>query len=320
MESKTTKKLIFYSILVLIIGIFVYWILNVRMNPTLASKQNFSSTSSGIMWDTTNIWTAYMKPGQINKLDGSGTFITSFSTGGNPIQLLPIGVNVWASNYDQMSVSKVNINDGTMVQISVGLGPIGMAFDGVNVWVCNVGGNSCSVINQGSAVVTKTINVGVNPMSVLFDGSNIWVACSGSSEVWLLDPFNLSFVDKFGFGSNSKPVRQTYMKGALYVLLNTTVPSSSSSTIAKVGTNGIIARYSPSIGVCYDIVTDGEYLYVLSAGGGVYVFDTDTNQIKTGFNTGIDAKFIQSVNGTIMVYDQEGNQTGKFSNIGKPLT
>ena len=85
--------------------------------------------------------------------------------------------------------------------------------------------------------------------------------------MWLIDPSNLSVVDNFN--TTYQPVRQTYMKGSLYVLLTDT--ETESSSIVKIGTSGVIARYNPSIGVCYDITSDDTYLYILSAGGGVYV-------------------------------------------------
>jgi YVTN family beta-propeller protein len=314
MVSQRVKKNIFYGMVFTIMGIFIYWIMRVKTTPSIVSKQNFTSSSDKLMWDTTNIWTANINQNVVSKFDNNGTLITNFNVNGRPINVLPIGSSVWVSNYAERTISKINVNDGNGITITVGSGPLGMAFDGVNVWVCNSADGTCSVVNQGSNTVATTIKVGKNPSNVLFDGSNIWVCCTGSTEVWLLDPMNM--IVSNAFNTISPPVQSAVVNGYVYTLL--TDEQTRSSSIIRINTSGIEARYKPDIGYCNCMISDDKYLYIGSMFGGVYIFNVTTGKIETMFNTGMYVASIQVIGNRIFVFDQNKNQIAVFSKIGNP--
>ena len=304
-----SKRFIFQASLILISVGFIYLILKLRTVQLTSGKQNFTSVSSGISYDSTNIWFANMIEDAISKFDIKGNPITSFSSGHGTFQVLPVGSFIWATNYTDNTVSKINANDGSSMVIPVGSAPSGLAFDGSNIWVCNYGSGSCSVIGQGSGTVSTTINVGQGPSCVLFDGSNIFVCCALSSEVYVFDPSNLSLVTTFSVGRI--PLRATYMNGGLYIL----DAGTDTSVIYKVDSTGILEKYTPEISRCNDIANDGKNLIICSLGN-IYTYNPSTG-VLNGFSMDSEASFVQSVNNLIIAFNQKTNTGTIFAKNGK---
>lgn len=304
------KQMLFYGTLISIIFLFIYWIINIKQETTTGVKQDFTSVSSGVIWDGTNLWVANSLQNAISKFNSTITYLTSFRSGAGVFQTLSLGAYIWATNYSENTLSIINTSDGSISsKINTESGPSGMAFDGTNIWVCNFGSSSCSVISQGSGNIITTIKVGAGPTCVLFDGTSIWVCCSASSQVYLLDVSSLQPKDVFTVGT--RPFRMTVMNGIVYVL-----DASVNSSIYSIGVGGVSNRFTPDITACTDITNDGKYLYLSSPNGNVYVFDPVANSIKTGFDAGLEAKYIQIVNGAVIISDQTNNQLGQYTLIG----
>ena len=301
------KKILFYTIFNLVIGIILYWIISMRSMSILSKNENFTSTSSGLIWDSSNIWIAGKKQGVVYKATPQCTNLSESETSAQssqssqPFQLLSIGLYVWVTNYATGTLVSINQNDGSISsETKVGYLPTGMAFDGANIWVCNTGNNTCSVVSQGSSDVIATIPVGQNPTCALFDGQNVWVCCSVSSDVYLFDPSQLSLTTKFSVGSS--PTRMTFIDKYLYV-----IEYGQNSKIYKMNTNGIQNTFMiDGLTGCTDITNDSKLLYVTTLNGNVFVFDSDGNQKpENEFDTGLDARYIQIINSSIYIIGSE---------------
>jgi YVTN family beta-propeller protein len=298
---KYNKKAILYIIITIISIVFIYWISHIKHINLTAGNQSFTSISSGIIYDGSNVWIANPYQTAISKYDLSFNLITQFTNIGSALQLLSAGAYIWASNYESGYVNKINKNTGSIeATIVVGEGPIGMAFDGTNIWVCNYGSASCSVISQSSNTVIETIDLESGPTCALFDGTNIWISCSISGVVYAINPTSLGLINKLGVGK--MPYRMTTMNGDVYVL------DINSNYIYKINTETIIEGFTKSDFVkCNDIVNDGKNLYIASLESNIYKINMSDKKL-VGFGSSLNSiEYIQIVQNNIIV-----NSTNQF--------
>jgi hypothetical protein len=100
----------------------------------------------------------------------------------------------------------------------------------------------------------------------------------------------------------------SYSNNVVYVL-----DASSQSSLYSVGTSGVADVYTPQIGNCVDITTDGKNFFTASQLGDIFKFNTTNNTVKS-FNSGIQANSIQIINNKIYVFAQTLN-TGSIFDI-----
>lgn len=189
--------------------------------------------------------------------------------------------------------------DSVVATVGVGTNPLGVAFDPVNgyVYVDNENDNSVSVIDGNTNTLatgfTNPIAVGHAPYGIAINGS-VYVSNLGSSTVSVIDgstnTLATGFTNPISVGSFPNGV-VSLPNGYFYVVNNhdnsvsviDTHPSHTSFNtviatipVGTVGTGPNVAAFDPANG----------YMYVTS-NDGVYVIDTSTNALATGFTNPI---------------------------------
>ena len=323
MLSKKTKKIIYFSVINILGLLFAYWIYSIKTPVLAAQKQNFTSVSSGILFDAYNVWTVFNANNNayIAKLDYNGDVVTLF-----PVQteseiqtLLPLGPNVWVTNFNQGTVDLVNTGNGSITQ-TINLGyesmPWGMAFDGTNVWVCNYGQSSCTVLEQGSGSIISTITIGQGPTCALFDSQYIWITCTASREVYVINPASLSLQNKFSVGV--QPTRMTCINGTIYVL-NTTPDETGKFIVNILNINGVQGNIELNTDPYVDITNDGKNLFLLSTNGNVHVFSENGDSVTEFTVGGMTCQYFNVINGKLYIYDMQRTQLAIYSKSGSEI-
>ena len=335
MLTKKTKKIIYFTVFYTIGLLFAYWLYTLKTPVLAASKENFTSVSSGIISDTNNIWAVCnVGSGRASNTSNAYLIKMSFSdkdklsvvtnfgiSSGSYIQnLLSFGSTVWASDYYNAAVRILNPSNGVIIQnVQVGSGPTGMAFDGTNVWVCNYSDSTCTVIDEGDGSIVSTVNVGRQPTCVLFDSQYIWVSC-GVGEIYVIDPSNFSIKNKFSPGIQL--TRLTTLNNSVYALGTNQSQNVGLYFLLQMNANGIqstisLAQSSGGSDIYMDLTNDGKNIYVLSVGGNVLCVKSDgtfINDFPVGSN--IQGNFINIIEGKVFVLDTTNNNVAVSTTDG----
>lgn len=335
MLTKKTKKIIYFTVLNAIGLIFAYWLYTLKTPLLAASKQNFTSVSSGIIADSNNVW-AVCNVGSGGASNTSNAYLSKMSFSNDKLNvvtnfgissrsyiqnLLSFGSTVWASDYYNETVRILNPSNGVIIQnVQVGSGPIGMAFDGTNVWVCNYSDSTCTVINEGDGSIVSTVNVGKEPTCVLFDSQYIWVCCA-VGEIYVIDPSKFSIKNKFSPGMQL--TRLTTLNNSVYALATNQSQNVGLYYLLQMNVNGIqstisLTQSSGGSDIYTDLTNDGKNIYVLSVGGNVLCVQSDGTFIRD-FPVSIQGNFINIINGQVFVLDTTNNNVAVFTTDGKNI-
>uniref|UniRef100_A0A6C0KUC7 SMP-30/Gluconolactonase/LRE-like region domain-containing protein n=1 Tax=viral metagenome TaxID=1070528 RepID=A0A6C0KUC7_9ZZZZ len=342
MLTKKTKKIIYFSILNVLGLLFAYWLFTLKTPILAASKENFTSVSSGVMSNSNNVWAICNVGSKANENGGSKNLYSNsylskmnFSDSKNlsvvtnfPIfsqsniqNVLPLGSNVWVSDYDNAAVRIINSTSGSIIQnVSVGRAPIGMAFDGTNVWVCNYSDSTCTVISEGDGSIISTTPIGDGPFCVLFDSQYIWISCV-NGEVFVINPSSFSLKNKFSPGGQL--TRMTCLNNSVYVLCTNQGSNVGLYSLIKMGSDQIqntinLTNSSGSQDIYVDVTNDGKNIYVLSVGGNVLCVQSDGTYVRE-FAVGLQGSFINILGGNVFVLDATNNKVAVYSTFGKNI-
>jgi hypothetical protein len=144
----------------------------------------------GILYDGANIWvTEAGPPGQLKKLDSSGTVVDTAAVGSFPRHLIYDGTNIWVPNHDSDSVSVVRATDGEVLATLTGNGlfsPHSAAFDGQRILIThNMTAGSVSLFRATDFAPLGSFLTGVNtlPRGACSDGLHFWIALSQSNKL-----------------------------------------------------------------------------------------------------------------------------------------
>jgi len=242
--------------------------------------------------------------GKIYKLDSNGLVKDFQSVGTNPYSIASANGKLYLTNGPANNVSVVDKNSLNIITtVNVGLYPQEIISIGNKVFVCNTsvfaGGtdSTVSVIDASSDQVIATIKVRKKPSSLaVTNDEKLLVGCPGSAAtgiIYKLDPGNYSKLDSFVI--NNPPASGFDKDIAVDRNNNTIYFISFFNNIAK-----------------YDMVTRAQSVFINN-------FNTSDN-FYYGYN--YDSKnrkhYIANaknflVNGSIIVYDANGNITRTYT-------
>lgn len=212
--------------------------------------------------------------------------------------------SVWAQAQTHAYIANANANLVTVIDtatnavagtIDVGAQPTSVAIskDGSRAYVANTGSSSLSVINTATRTVIATIPVAAQPgsIAVAADGARVYVlGASGVLDV--IDTASNAVTQSLEVGAGGGQIAITPDGSRLYV-------ASETISVIDTGTSQIVASFAPELissvfavnyAVAVAVSPDGARAYVafitysfdfagFSAGGGVAVIDTTTNQV-----------------------------------------
>lgn len=325
MLSKKTKKNIFYAVEISIVLLFILYIIFMKTPALAPGKEYFTSVSSGIYSDPTNIWAVgnASNGSFLTKMTFEGSnlnLITNFSLPiqSNVQQILSFGTDVWASDTNKNIVYVIDPGNGNITQtINVGQKPLGMAFDGVNVWVCNYSSGTCTVINEGSGSIVSTITLGAGPMCALFDGQYVWVS-TYYGQVFIIDPSKMSLKNQFS--QTGTISRMTCLNGSVYGLQT---PDRQFFYVLQMSPDGVqntfnIQKIAQGGDIYEDISNDGKNILLLSIGGNVLSMTPDGTYIND-ISTGLFGSSFNFLNDKLYVLDSRDNNVAVYKNNGGSL-
>jgi hypothetical protein len=153
--------------------------------PLTTLTSSLGSTTAGIAFDGSRIWTAN-GGGSVSIVSLNPTTVTTVTTGfSGLLGILYDGTNIWVTDFNAGNLLKLNA-DGSIAQtIAIGASPRFPVFDGINIWVPAGPADSVVVVRVKDAsgnplasafvLATLTGNGLNNPATAAFDGERILV-------------------------------------------------------------------------------------------------------------------------------------------------
>jgi hypothetical protein len=183
--------------------------------PLTTLTSSLGSTTSGIAFDGSRIWTAN-GGGSVSIVSLNPTSVTTVTTGfSGLLGILYDGTNIWVTDFNAGNLLKLNA-DGSIAQtIAIGASPRFPVFDGTNIWVPAGPADSVVVVRVKDAsgnplasafvLATLTGNGLNNPATAAFDGERILVTNQLGDNVSLWKAADLTPLGNFPTSAGAAP-------------------------------------------------------------------------------------------------------------------
>jgi hypothetical protein len=162
-------------------GFSIFNPLTAAIEPSPPS--GFSSTT-GILFDGTNIWIIDSFTNTLNRMNENGTIAQTVPVGGGAGTPVFDGTNIWVPNFFDDSVTVVRASTGQVLATLTGNGlnsPQAAAFDGERVLIVNGDpGDSVSLWKAADLSPISSLAIGAPGVGVCSDGLNFWIITNTS--------------------------------------------------------------------------------------------------------------------------------------------
>jgi sugar lactone lactonase YvrE len=210
---------------------------------------------NGMAFDSNgDFFLAEYSAGTINKYDGSGTLITSYTVGGIASGLIRDFDSdaMIFTNVSNNSVNRLN-TDGTITELFQGAplnAPVGLAFDSMgNLYVSNFTGNEIYRLDATPVYVATVPNGGASGGNaaigfITYAGGNLYATNFGGHQLYKVNPFGVDDVELYagdGQGDDDGPLGDATFDFPNGIIYN---PSQNAFYISEYSGEGNIRKIS----------------------------------------------------------------------------
>jgi hypothetical protein len=167
-----------------IIRQFGFVIFNPLTAATEPTPPSGLTSTSGILFDGTNIWIIDSLTNTLNRMNEDGTIAQTVPVGSGASSPVFDGTNIWVPNFFDDSITVVRASTGQVLATLTGNGlnsPQEAAFDGERVLVVNGDpGDSVSLWKAADLSPISSLAIGGAGVGVCSDGLNFWIITNSS--------------------------------------------------------------------------------------------------------------------------------------------